>query len=106
MLPAYIIMCKENTTFQQNQHMIRRRKMEENIKLNEEQLEQVDGGAAEARGGWRAVKCVVAKNYLALRTQPDFKRAHRSGPAQFSVQIPIRRAASMFGLLMQEKKAG
>ena len=48
--------------------------MEENIKLNEEQHEQVDGGTAEAGGGWRAVKCVVAKNYLALRTQPDFKR--------------------------------
>ena len=39
----------------------------------EEELDAVDGGAGESRSAWRSVRCVVKKNYLALRNHPSFK---------------------------------
>lgn len=40
--------------------------------LTEEELMEVDGGTGEA-GGWRACRCAVRKNYLALRNHPSYK---------------------------------
>ena len=31
------------------------------------------GGAGESRSAWRSVRCVVKKNYLALRNHPSYK---------------------------------
>ena len=41
--------------------------------LTEEELDAVDGGAGESRSAWRSARCVVKKNYLALRNHPSFK---------------------------------
>jgi hypothetical protein len=41
--------------------------------LTEEELDAVDCGAGESRSAWRSVRCVVKKNYLALRSHPSFK---------------------------------
>ena len=42
--------------------------------LTDEELMGVDGGAGEAGGRWKSVRCAVKKNYLALRNHPSFKR--------------------------------
>ena len=42
--------------------------------LTEEELDAVDGGAGESRSAWRSVRCIVKKNYLALRNHTSFKR--------------------------------
>lgn len=47
----------------------------EMMELTDDELNEIDGGSAEARGKgrWVAVRCAVTKNYLALRTQPVYK---------------------------------
>lgn len=46
----------------------------EMMPLTEAELIEVDGGvgAGEA-GGWKACRCIVKKNYLALRSAPAYK---------------------------------
>ena len=44
----------------------------EMIPLTDEEIAEIDGGVAEA-GGWRACRCAVKKNYLALRNHPSYK---------------------------------
>ena len=41
--------------------------------LTEEELDAVDGGVGEGRSTWRCVRCIVKKNYLALRSAPAYK---------------------------------
>ena len=41
--------------------------------LTDDELLAVDGGAGEAGGKWKSVRCCVTKNYLALRTKPVSK---------------------------------
>ena len=41
--------------------------------LTEEERDAGDGGAGESRSAWRSVRCVVKKNYLALRNHPSYK---------------------------------
>jgi len=41
--------------------------------LTEEELMNVDGGAGQADGKWKSVRCAVKKNYLALRKEPVYK---------------------------------
>ena len=41
--------------------------------LTDAELNEVDGGAGEAGGRWKSVKCAVKKHYLALRNHPSFK---------------------------------
>ena len=47
--------------------------------LTDAELNEVDGGAGEAGGRWKSVKCAVKKHYLALRNHPSFKYATTSG---------------------------
>ena len=45
----------------------------EMVSLNEEDLNCVSGGAGSSGGRWKSVKCIVEKNYLALRNHPSYK---------------------------------
>ncbi len=47
--------------------------MENEKILNDAELEQVAGGAAAAKAKWKWVVCNVEKNYLALRSAPEYK---------------------------------
>lgn len=48
--------------------------------LTEEEILAVDGGVSMSEaGGWRSCRCIVKKNYLAIRNHPSYKRENEIG---------------------------
>ena len=74
--------------------------------LTEEELMGVDGGAADASGRWKSVRCAVKKNYLALRTEPVYKYEVEIARIYRGTVFSVYTGATISGLPTAKRKAG